>query len=49
MSNLILTRPQRLAIEHPAIEAEQTTNPILKTVDFSSRWSRILSLNCGFE
>lgn len=46
---MIFSRQQRLAIELPAIEAEDTLNPLLRTVDFHSRWSRILSVNCGFE
>lgn len=45
----MMTRAQRLAIENAAIEAEQTMNPLLKTVDMVNRWSRILSVNCGFE
>lgn len=49
MTKLILSRAQRTAIENPAIEAEETMNSVLKTVDLSSRWSRILSVNCGFE
>lgn len=36
-------------MDHVAIEAEETGNPALKVVDFHNRWSRILSLNAGFE
>lgn len=49
MSKLSLRPWQRIALEQPAIEAEDTMNPVLHAVDMASLWSRILSVNCGFE
>jgi hypothetical protein len=50
MDEVLLSRPyQRTAMEHPAIEAEDTLHPALRTLDLLNRWSRILSINCGFE
>lgn len=46
---VILSKAQLAAMEHVAVEAEETQNDALKVVDWHSRWSRILSLNAGFE
>lgn len=48
-SELFFRRHHRLAIENAAVEAEETMNPVLRVVDELNRWSRILSVNCGFE
>lgn len=40
---------QLRAMENPAVEAHETMNSVLRTLDLANRWSRILSINCGFE
>jgi hypothetical protein len=49
MSELLMQKWQRIAIRNPAVEAEETMNPLLRTLDLHNRWSRIVSVNCGME